>query len=780
MADDFSSKEPSSLNMALLTRFLVFIIIAGFFFVIFFWIVFVRNVDAEVRLESSVEIYGDGELVAEELQVGEYDVKASYYEIYFDGIDLIRLVEGSSFYINEIVEEDGFYTISLTLEGGAMWISNMGGVLDLMLETDNFMFQNVDGYYYVEKQADNVFAYAYKHPLRVHFLDEQDNSLNSYLLPEGYYGVYEESSVTSVVSDLRYAKLTKEYPFYSLADEQYLEFWDDFVVIDDSRYVEILSEFKTLVRRNYDVYYEGGGFLAKIGDAMRFLREYLTFIDAKKDQWIEQDTLRSLNSALYLSVKGEEEEAVDILLAMEEGTVDSDYYKEYLNYLNVVLNNSLYSDELYAVKDYLRSLLWGSTEEGEIVILRERLNEMYDLVNEGKVTDAKEAFSDYERGWFSFLAMSVSELSPYRKDVSEERELLSVFLQQESGFYSAKYFDLLENFEQAVVKVAVSGADLDEERQAFVSDKIKVLNNIEDLLRVNGIEVEDATEVMLLLLDSAEVLMDEIASEAAILSYFEEQLAEAMLVLQFINSAEYTGLSGTFDERFEAYLEKQADVEELQEYLQAIHLGVDEGSELTLTEAKDIVYGALDSIGVSYDAVTSLGDSAYRLFEIEGASVNEVSFEARYDREGELIYDLSVGDVEFATGVNLDDLSEVVLGLFEESDTTTETTDSGPQVAPDEDNGRDLSYSEELAISMLIDYLADYDVEILEEHVISWDLDQNIFYVQGEGILAEDVEVEFFVNASEDQVTDIVVAGEDVSGIYGTSELKAILDSYLE
>lgn len=773
MADDLSPNDARGLNTSILVRFLAFFLVAGFLFLLFFWVIFIRAVQAEVVLVNSVDVYEDGVLVSEELQLGSYDVESDYYEVYFDGIDLMRFVEGSSFEVLDVSEEDGFYTVSLNLDEGGIWISNMGGVLDLMVKTEDFMFQNVDGYFYIEKNNGEIFAYAYKHPLRVHFLDDSGNSLNSYLLPEGYYGDFEEGDVSALVADLRYAKLTKEYPFYALSEEQELDFWESFVAIDDSRYIGLLSGFKSVVRTNYDSSYEEEGFFDVFSGVVEFLREYLTFAESKKLEWQEQDTMNGLNQALYLSVKGEEEESVERLLELEEGSVVGDEYRAYLNYLNVVLNVSLYGGDLYAVKEYLRELLWGGDDAGEIVILRERLNEMYDLVNDGEVARAKEAFEDYERGWFSFLAMSVSELSEYRKDISEERELLSVLLLKENSFYDAEYFDLLESFEQAVIKVAISGADLDEERQAFVSSKIQVLNNIEELLAISGISVEEATDVMLFLLDSAEILMDEIESEAAILSYFEEELEESMLVLQFVNSSEYTSLTGTFDEKFEAYIKNQEDVADLQEYLQGLHLGVADEGELTLDEAKEIVYGMLDDAGVSYDAVVALGDSGYRLFEIEGAEIADTAFEARYDREGELIYDLEVDGIRFATGVNLDDLEEVVLGLTEEESLESQVPSLESQV--DEESEVELTYAEELAVTMLIEYLDGYGIEIEQDDLVSWDLSENLFYVSG--VVFGEVEAEFFVHASDDLITDLVLDGEDVDGIFYVGEFVEAVDS---
>jgi len=767
MADDLAPSSANDVDFSLLMRFFVFFVFSGLFFLVFMWVVFIRSVAANVSLESSIKIYEDGVLVSEDVLIGDYEVSDSYYEVYFDEIDLMRFTAGSSFSVSEVTSDSGFYIVQLELNEGGVWISNMGGVLDLMLKAGDFVFQNVDGYYYVEVQDGEVFAYAYRHPLRVHFLDQEENSLNSYLIPEGYYGEYESSGVSSVVADLRYAKLIKEYPFYVLSDDRDRDFWGDFVAIDDSRYIGLLSSFKSVVRQNYDIYTEElPGFIEQ-------LRQYLTFVESKKAGWAEQETLRKLNKALYLSVRGETDESLLSLIELDEGSVVSAEYRAYLNYLNVVLNISLYGGDLYLVKDYLRGLLYSDSDEGSLIVLRERLNEMYDLANDGEIALAKEAFSAYERGFLSFFAMPTSQLSAFRKDISEERELLAVLLTRESGFYDPQYFDLLDDFERAIFRVAASGVDLDEERQAFVSGKVKVLNNIEELLRVSGISVSDATDVMLYLLDSADVLMDEIDSRAAILSYFEAELFEAAQVLEFINSTEYSSLSGSFDGKLGAYLRNKEDIDNLKDYLQSLHLGSPDEGDLTLEEAKAIVYAAFSGAEVAYTAVSSLGDSGYRLFDVDGGKIGGIAFEAKYDREGELFYDLKIGDVRLATGVSLFGLAEVADGLLKEE--FSESPVPSPLSSVEEN---DLSYAEQLAISLLTDYLSGYGIYITSSNVVSSDLSENLFYLKG--VAVGEFELEFFVHASDDLITDVTVIDlYGIEGVFYVGDFVAEMESRL-
>lgn len=652
MSDDFTDSGVG-LNKGLFVRFFMFFLVAGFLFAIFLWVTFLKDFEAETVLDDMVYLMENGVLRDEGFAVGEYGFEFDS-EIVFDGIDVVRFSEGSSINVDDVMDEGGFYTVSMSLKEGSVWISNMGGVLDLMIKVDGYMFQNVDGYYYVGANENGYFVYAYKHPVNVYFLDGNNNSLNDYILPQGYYVELEKGVFDSVVSDLRYAKLVKEYPFYKLTEKQARDGLSDYAEADDARYSDILGDFESAVLREYDNYVGESG-----GEIIDKIREVLTFSKSKKEEWNKSESVNKLNAALYLSAKGDEEGALAELLDIS--SVVDEKYLPYLNYVSVVLNNSLYGDDLYAVKNYLREVLWGESYDGQIVILRDRLNEMYDLCEHGEIDSAKNAFSDYERGWWDFLGMS--ELSVYRDDINEERELLSVLLLKEEGFYDTDYFDLLESFEQAIFKVAVTGTDLDEERLAFIADKVDAVNSVTGLLALSEMSADEATDLLGFLLDSADVLTSEVSSTTSILSYYEEEIANGWLVLKFINSVEYESTSGTFDEKYEAFKVKEQDVEDLRSYLQNLYLGDESLSGLTLAEAKEIVYLDLEGAGISYSAIVSMGDDAYRLFELEGASVGGVLFEAKYDRESKLVYDLAVGESRFTTGVSLDDLSEVVLDV---------------------------------------------------------------------------------------------------------------------
>jgi len=242
------------------------------------------------------------------------------------------------------------------------------------------------------------------------------------------------------------------------------------------------------------------------------------------------------------------------------------------------------------------------------------------------------------------------------------------------------------------------------------------------------------------------------------LSYYQQEIDHGWIVVQFINSVEYSSLSGSFDENLEAYVQKVSDVDELKSYLQSLHLGASEGSDLTLDEAKAIVESDFGNVNITYDSISSVGDSAYRLFEITGGSLNGVAFEAKYDRESQLIYDLVVGDAKFTTGIRLADLEGVLNGAVsgggESEEVVVPVVDEPVKVKTD------LSYSEQVAVGLLKDYLGDYRIEINESNVLNFDVENNVFTLVD--VVVGDHSVDFVIYLESWQISDVSVDGEEV------------------
>jgi hypothetical protein len=215
------------------------------------------------------------------------------------------------------------------------------------------------------------------------------------------------------------------------------------------------------------------------------------------------------------------------------------------------------------------------------------------------------------------------------------------------------------------LQLAGSSANLDEERQAFVQSKLRFLENLFEFVVQDKVTVEEASELAEALIYEAETYLEEVGTSTAVLKYFEGKLEGYGLAVAFMNSPEFASYS-SFDEGLADYSLKVADLEDLNSYIQSVRSGNDEESVgITLEEALDEVGTALLRAGIQYNDLVSLEDASHRLFEVKDARTAGYGFQANYDRETEILYDVVVGDLRFSTGLLLENAKEVILSLME-------------------------------------------------------------------------------------------------------------------
>ena len=143
-------------------------------------------------------------------------------------------------------------------------------------------------------------------------------------------------------------------------------------------------------------------------------------------------------------------------------------------------------------------------------------------------------------------------------------------------------------------------------------------------------------------------------------SYFEDKLSDYDTSLAFISSPEFSSYSD-FAEGLAAFKQKSADLNQLNAYIQGLRTGkVEEAEVLSLDKATAEVEGDLDSSGIQYAELASLGDTSNRLFEIHGGRVSGKEFLGKYDRETKILYEVSVGDLKFSTGLAVEKFRDVV------------------------------------------------------------------------------------------------------------------------
>lgn len=575
-----------------------------------------------------------------------------------NGRDTIALMPGS---VAQLSWDEDERHVDVQLSSGSVVYATIAGDFSASIVTDFARVDSQNSIAYVDLSDDgsDLNIYATQHPSLVTFTSD-GSDLNSISVPTEYRMKVPSSKISSTIGKLRLTKLSKEFPVYLLEDDDLSgDVWEEIDEIDFV-YTESMTEFTgdILARSQYGPPTEG--FVGGVNSFYENFRAAFTVLDHAKDRLDEETKGNLLIYTLTNLLYGDESDGLAWLAQWEE----SEYEPEEVADLYAEMFFVLPGDIIYPVKEDLAAVLYAG--EDTLTLLRLKFLEIESLLSKGEKVLAEEAYDEYKNEFQSAMANGVFDDESWLDDISREYSLLELLLRSHSTFYNTDSVSLLTDLEEKILFLAGSDQDLDEERQSFVQSKIRYLENLFSFVVSKKISVVDATDLAEDLIFSAETYLNAVSSATAVQSYFEGKLDDFDLAVQFMNSPEFYSYSD-FDEGLEAYRVKVDDIDELNEYIQSLRSGAsDEDASIDIADAYAEVYEDLLLAGVTYSDLVWLEDSGSRLFEIQNGSVGGYSFDANYDRETQLLYDLVVEDVRFSTGLLLENVRDVIETALEE------------------------------------------------------------------------------------------------------------------
>ncbi|MFA5842484.1 MAG: DUF5667 domain-containing protein [Candidatus Gracilibacteria bacterium] len=666
----------------------------------------------------------------------------SEFVIYFRSTDLIRFFPNTEVIVESVDTSVYPMEFLFRLKTGSVWISTLQGTSNLAIETDRLRIEPEEASTYIRYAEGEAFILSAYHETRVSFLEDAPEDftgaiapavLNDYLLTELHQVSISESGIQPVLAQLRYTKLTKEFPFIYVAETDFEDEWTLQLVADRDRLAKAYTNFVSFLRREGEAGASPDTFGYRWHDAYLKIRDAFTLDKTHLKEVQDREKLEVLYQSLYLILAGDPVGAVERLQRFQGFSMDVTQFSEFY-ILDQVFHTVNFGSDFYPVKELFRELQLGVITDVSqkldfsLHFLRDRLNEVYDLLDDGDLRNAKEALYAYNTEWKSLMESAGTDLRDQVQFLTEERQVLQNLLVREPTFYDADLYTVLSELEDRILTLTAEEYDLNEERQAFVQDKIRMLSKLVSYIDAGTIGVDTGVALADLLLEDAQTLLNGITQIAAVNQYFSEKLIEMDAMFRFLDSPDYKLGEGTLEEKFAAYLQKETDMDALASYIQGLADAStsNEAPAMTLDEALTAAQKRFNQAGVKYTALMPMGDTDYRLFKIEGGKVGEIDFEGNYDRETDIVYDLSVQGETFSTGLKLDLVVNAISTMGETGE------EVGDDFATEPTGVMDISLSpvEELAVRLVRSSLeTQTGMDFAEASITIVNLDENQFKV---------------------------------------------------
>ncbi len=530
------------------------------------------------------------------------------------------------------------------LKKGGIIAATLAGDLDATVSSGFAKVDLKNSITYLAVSDTSLKVYSIDHPVLLTLLADSKD-LNSFYVPKNYRTEIQKSKVGASIAKLRLTKLLKEFQLFEFKNTEFSADIQNELVGIETAYEKAANDYMNSLNSNIDLGPGLDGFSSNINSYLAQGRKLLTFLPYAQERLEKSEQENYLNYALAndLASKIDVSEiwlqkwlATDIAIE-EKAKINSDMFF-------VLPGTSLYN-------------LKSAVDENSIY---EKFNEIESLLQKSDNVDASQTFQDYKKSFEESLANSTFTAAPGLAELSRRYVLTELLLRSNSIFYTADSVKLLKEVETSILALASSYQDLDEEKLAFVQSKIRFLDNLFNFVQQKKVSVDTGGKVAAQLLSDAEDYLNAISAQVAVKSYFETKLVDYDTSLAFISSPEFSSYTD-FTEGLAAFKQKSVDLDQLNAYLQSLRSGKVEDIEVVSLEKATLeVEDDFSSNGIQYAELSSLGDAANRLFEVHGGRVSGKEFLGKYDRETKILYDVTVGDLKFSTGLAVEKFRDVV------------------------------------------------------------------------------------------------------------------------
>ncbi|GEM_PF-5587968 len=656
---------------------------------------------------------------------------------------------------------------TFTFNNGRIWINSIASSLLLEVKTSGVQFKMTPGIFDLKYSDRLVDATAYRHSVTAEFLG------NQLVLPEGRNMTLDEAKIqnsASTIAKLRYSKLLKEFPYFSPEKP------DDWVLQNQSQDEAFFAAYEQ--KRNRALRDEGPHFGSDENSLFSRLSEFLkqssitlTFDPQKKEKREMALVFSYFDGAVYHTLVGNNPQSNTLLLSFQKHAQPLRENPQFQVELQNRIDAFAFSrpdDHFFEAKTTLRDLSVSSP------LNRFRLAFL-------DVSDAQALGSDTETRArvFQLLRIFGTLLDGSLKRVNspESADELFVqyisyqdFLRQHPELLREEFMKISELYERAHLNLLGTKEAADDERQYFISEKLKSIAMIRGFMEKEVLPFQEGRRSILSLANQIESLKPAF-SDTAVASYFDNQLTTLQPFLAFLRSSRAESLHGSFEKDFTEFSANLDDLRKVTQLLGAATGGT-QISAFRREELAGMVADDFSGINISnIKIILPEGEDDPRV-KIVSAEFEGKTFSATYDTARKVMSELVFDSEKVPNAVRLENLSKFFLFKMGKFVLPTGATPDSLTEAPSQE-----SLLEKVSKATLLEQLKKLNISVEEKYLGLENLKDGVVHVRlalmGEGVDAKVFSFDVSENASVASNLKVqTVSGEiPVNDTFGLREL---------
>lgn len=570
---------------------------------------------------------------------------------------VLRFNKGSSGVLRVSGSEIFPRKASLKLSSGRLWLNTLHSTLDLEIETPVLKILAAPGIFDIFYSDSNLTLRAIRRNLEISFLG------NRLVLPENRQMTISESKIKNAeatIAKLRYSKLLKEFPFFALEEA---DSWMNANSEADAIF------FEQYEKKVFGEIREGGpkmgsddeGFLFNIEKLIQKTNLTLTFDPAKKEKKLTNGLVKYFDAGMYAMLTGKETLAKKRFAQFAETVTElqqlpPDFEEALASRLDRLAFASP-RENFFEAKSALRAAF----KKPALANLQTALRDVLDLAASGADSETEQKVVTALRRFGSLVDSSVKRIRDQNasEDIFFQSVLLNDFLARNPLLLREEFLKISELFESAHLDLIATREEADDQRQFFISEKLRAIQMIKSLMDKEQTPFQDGRRSILLLANQIDALKPTF-SDAAVLAYFDEQLANLKPFIAFLRSFQSDRVRGSFDADLKDFESRQAEIKEVTELLSTAgggdQISASRREELAGMVASD--FGPLEISNIKIILPAAEDDSRVKVVSAEMAGK---SFTATYDTARKVFSDLVVEEEKIPNAIRLENFAKFFL-----------------------------------------------------------------------------------------------------------------------